>query len=63
MHVNEGSAGPADVANMVVISRSKGVTWSAPILVATAPSIGMVDTKTDEALRTGDSVPDSDTSM
>jgi hypothetical protein len=58
LHVNEGSTGPGDVVNMVSISRNKGVTWSAPILVATAPSIGVVDPKTGDALRTGDSVPD-----
>ena len=58
LHVNEGSTGPGDVVNMVSISRDKGMTWSAPILVATAPSIGVVDPKTGDALRTGDSVPD-----
>jgi hypothetical protein len=42
----------------VVRSSNKGVTWSKPTIVNTLQSIGVVDPKTGEPLRTGDIIPD-----
>jgi hypothetical protein len=41
----------------VIRSQDKGATWSQPIIVSTLKSIGVVDPKTQEFLRTGDVIP------
>jgi hypothetical protein len=46
-----------DVVVAVIRSQDKGVTWSPPIIVNTLQSVGVVDPKTQEPLRTGDVIP------
>ena len=46
----------ADVT--VARSHDRGTTWSAPMVVGSLGTIGVVDVKTGEAVRTGDIIPD-----
>jgi hypothetical protein len=42
----------------VIRSTDKGVTWSPPIVISPLRTVGVVDSKTGEPLRTGDIIPD-----
>ncbi len=57
LHFNEGSTNPGDVALGIVRSKDSGATWSAPIVINTVESIGVVDLKNGVPLRTGDVIP------
>src|SRR5882762_7086509 len=46
-----------DLVIGVIRSQDKGVTWSQPIIVNTLQTVGVVDPKTQEFLRTGDVIP------
>lgn len=58
LELNEGSPNAGDIVVAIVRSNDKGVTWSAPIVINTLQSIGVVDRKTGEPVRTGDIIPD-----
>jgi hypothetical protein len=47
----------SDAVVAVMRSHDKGWTWSAPIIIDSVQSIGVVDSKTGEPLRTGDVIP------
>jgi len=57
LHFNEGTTNPEDVALAIVRSKDRGLTWSAPIVINTVESIGVVDVKNGVFLRTGDVIP------
>ena len=45
------------VSVAIIRSTNRGATWSAPIVINSNQSIGVMDTKTGEPLRTGDVIP------
>jgi hypothetical protein len=57
LHFNEGSTNPGDVTLAIVRSQDRGLTWSAPLVINTVESIGVVDLKNGVPLRTGDVIP------
>jgi BNR repeat-like domain len=57
LHLNEGSSNSGDVTLAIVRSKDRGLTWSAPIVINTVESIGVVDLKNGIPLRTGDVIP------
>jgi len=49
---------PVPIVNVaVLLSHDKGASWSAPITVNSLQSVGIVDVKTAERVRTGDIIP------
>ena len=56
IHNAAGDSLPMDVA--IIRSTDRGVTWSPPIVVGNLGTTFITDTKTGEALRTGDILPD-----
>ena len=56
LFTNQSITAEANVA--VIRSTDKGETWSDPIIINTLESIGVVDPRTQDPLRTGDIIPD-----